>query len=144
MRTFCNNEKALTEKLSGDNLDLFNALINAHDEITATSDIENFKHGFRLMCDMILRPDVYAQAEEQLKVLLADIINEVKNGMDMNVARKADYEKIYLSVNPSFNYDEQFSLDTCYHDIPTVDMAVFTVARRLLIEAYIVYLQKEQ
>ena len=82
--------------------------------------------------DMMLRPDVYAQAEEELKVLLADIITEVENGMDMNTAIKAAYEKIYQSVNPSFNYDKQFSLDTCYRDIPAVDMAMFTVARSCL------------
>ena len=87
------------------------------------------------MRDMMLRPDVYAQTEEQLKVLLANIINEVKTGMDMNTAIKAAYEKIYQSVNPLFNYDEQFSLDTCYRDIPAVDMAMFTVARKLLLAA---------
>ena len=53
MKTFCENEKILTKELSGNNLDLFNALINAHDEITATSDIENFKLGFRLGVQMI-------------------------------------------------------------------------------------------
>ena len=94
------------------------------------------------MRDMMLRPDVYAQAEEQLKVLLADTINEVKNGMDMDTATKVAYEKIYQSVNPSFNYDEQFSLDTCYRDIPAVDMAMFTVARKLLIEAHNTYMQQ--
>lgn len=93
------------------------------------------QNAIRDMRDMMLRPDVYAQAEEQLKVLLADIIKEVENGMDMNTAIKAAYEKIYQSVNPSFNYDEQFSLDTCYCDIPTVDMAMFTVARKLLNDA---------
>lgn len=93
------------------------------------------QNAIRDMRDMMLRPDVYAQAEEQLKVLLADIIKEVENGMDMNTAIKAAYEKIYQSVNPSFNYDEQFSLDTCYCDIPTVDMAMFTVAKKLLNDA---------
>ena len=97
------------------------------------------QNAIRDMRDMMLRPDVYAQAEEQLKGLLADTINEVKNGMDMNTATKAAYEKIYQSVNPSFNYDEQFSLDTCYRDIPAVDMAMFTVARKLLIEAHNTY-----
>ena len=100
------------------------------------------QNAIRDMRDMMLRPDVYAQAEEQLKVLLADIVNEVKNGMDMNTATKAAYEKIYQSVNPSFNYDEQFSLDTCYRDIPAVDMAMFTVARKLLIEAHNTYMQQ--
>ncbi len=86
------------------------------------------------MRDMMLRPDVYTQAEEKLKVLLADVIIEVENGMDIHTAIKAAYEKIYQSVNSSFNYDEQFSLDTCYRDIPTVDMAMFTIARKLLLE----------
>ena len=93
------------------------------------------QNAIRDMRDMMLRPDVYAHAEEQLSVLLADIINEVNNGMDMNIATKAAYEKIYQSVNPSFNYDEQFSLDPCYRDIPAVDMAMFTVARKLLLAA---------
>lgn len=93
------------------------------------------QNAIRDMRDMMLRPDVYAQAEEQLKVLLADIIKQVENGMDMNTAIKAAYEKIYQSVNPSFNYDEQFSLDTCYRDIPTVDMAMFNRARKLLNDA---------
>ncbi len=93
------------------------------------------QNAIRNMRDMMLRPDVYAQAEEQLKVLLEDVINKVKNGMDMDTAIKAAYEKIYQSVNPSFNYDEQFSLDTCYRDIPAVDMAMFTVARKLLLAA---------
>ena len=63
MKTFCNNEKALTEKLSGDNLDLFNDLINAHDEITATSDIENFKLGFRLGVQMICDSLVFDESK---------------------------------------------------------------------------------
>ncbi len=53
MKTFCDNEKILIKELTGENLDLFNALVNAHDEITATSDIENFKLGFRLGVQMI-------------------------------------------------------------------------------------------
>lgn len=48
---------------------------------------------------------------------------------------KEAYTKIYQTVNPSFNYDEQFSLDTCYRDIPAVGMEQLTVARKLLLEA---------
>lgn len=90
------------------------------------------QNAIRVIRDRQLRPDAYAQAEQQLKVLLSDIIIEVENGMDMDTAIKAAYEKIYQSVNPLFNYDEQFSLDTCYRDIPAVDIAMFTVARKLL------------
>lgn len=95
------------------------------------------QNAIRVMCDRQLRPDAYAQAEQQLKVSLADIITEVENGMDMDTAIKAAYEKIYQSVNISFNYDEQFSLDTCYRDIPAVGMEMFTVARKLLNSAKI-------
>ena len=49
--------------------------------------------------------------------------------------QKTAYEKIYQSADTSFNYDEQFSLDTCYRDIPAVGMEMFTVARKLLLEA---------
>lgn len=100
------------------------------------------QNAIRDMRDMMLRPDVYSQAEEQLKVLLADVITEVENGMDINTAIKAAYEKIYQSVNPSFNYDEQFSLDICYRDIPAVDMAMFNRARKLLNDAYNIYIIK--
>lgn len=93
------------------------------------------QNAIRDMRDMMLRPDAYAQAEAELKILLADIIKEVENGMDMDTAIKAAYTKIYQSVNPSFNYDEQFSLDTCYRDIPTVGNEKFTVARKLLNDA---------
>lgn len=53
MKTFCDNEATLIKELTGDKLHLFNALVNAHDEITATNDVENFKLGFRLGVQMI-------------------------------------------------------------------------------------------
>ena len=39
------------------------------------------------------------------------------------------------SVNPAFNPDEEFAKDTCYRDIPSVDNSLFTIARRLILEA---------
>ena len=101
------------------------------------------QNAIRVMRDMQLRPNAYAQAEEELKVLLADLITEVQNGKDYVEAVKEAYIRIYQSVDASFNYDEQFSLDTCYRDIPAVDMAMFAVARKLLIEAHNTYMQKE-
>ena len=93
------------------------------------------QNAIRVMRDMQLRPNAYAQAEEELKVLLADLITEVQNGKDYVEAVKEAYITIYQSVDVSFNYDEQFSLDTCYRDIPTVGNEKFTVARKLLLEA---------
>lgn len=58
VKTFSEIESKLTKELSGENLTLFNELINASDEISATSGVENFKIGFRLavmiMCDSLL------------------------------------------------------------------------------------------
>ncbi len=94
------------------------------------------QNAIRVIRDRQLRPDAYTQAEEKLKVLLADVITAVQNGsMDIYTAIKAAYEKIYQSADTTFNYDEQFSLDTCYRDIPAVRMEMFTVARKLLLEA---------
>ena len=93
------------------------------------------QNAIRVMRDKQLRPDAYAKAEEELKVLIADVITAVQNGMDIDTATKTAYEKIYQSADTSFNYDEQFSLDTCYRDIPAVGMEMFTVARKLLLEA---------
>lgn len=93
------------------------------------------QNAIRIMRDKQLRPDAYAQAEEELKVLLADLITEVKNGKDYLEAIKGAYEIIYKSVNMSFDYDDQFSLDICYRDIPAVGMEKLTVARKLLFKA---------
>lgn len=48
LRKFCDSEQKLSKQLSGDNLKLFNDLINAYDEVTAYTSIENFKIGFIL------------------------------------------------------------------------------------------------
>ncbi len=93
------------------------------------------QNAIRVMRDMQIRPEAYAQAEAELKVLLADLITEVQNGKDYMEAVKEAYGIIYKSVDASFNYDEQFSLDTCYRDIPTVGMEKLTVTKKLLLEA---------
>ena len=49
------------------------------------------QNAIRVMRDMQLRPDAYAQAEEELKVMLADLIAEVQNGKDYTQAVKEAY-----------------------------------------------------
>ena len=55
VKTFSDIESKLKKELNGENLKLFNELVNASDEISATSGVENFKIEFRLcvlmMCD---------------------------------------------------------------------------------------------
>ena len=57
VKTFSDIESKLTKELNGENLKLFNELVNVSDEISATSGVENFKIGFRLgvmmMCDRL-------------------------------------------------------------------------------------------
>ena len=58
VRTFSDIESKLSKELNGENLKLFNELVNASDEISAISSVENFKMGFRLgvmmMCDSLI------------------------------------------------------------------------------------------
>ena len=99
------------------------------------------QNALRTCRDMYMRPEVYRQTEENLRVLLADILSEVENGMDIDEARKPAHTKIYQSINPSYNPPVPH-MDFCYANTPAVDMAVYTVTNKLLIEAHTVYLQK--
>ena len=92
--------------------------------------------------DMYLRPGVYQETEEWLKILLADTITEVENGLDLVTATKKAHAKIYRSINPAFDPEVQFSIDTCYRDIPAVDMAVHNRTRKLLDDVHKTYIEK--
>lgn len=99
------------------------------------------QNAIRIMHDKQLQSDAYAQAEEELTVLLADLITEVQNGKNYMETLKEVYEIIYQTADASFNYDEQISLDTCYRDVPTVGNEKFTVARKLINNARNNYIQ---
>ena len=62
LKTFSDIESKLTTELNGENLKLFNELVNASDELSATSGVENFKIGFRLgvmmMCDSLFSDSI--------------------------------------------------------------------------------------
>ena len=85
--------------------------------------------------DMYLRPEVYAQAEEYLKRLLADLITAVQNGMDYSVAVGEAYRRIHYDLNPFVDLEGQLAVDSCYRNMPPVDRAMFAAARKLLNEA---------
>ncbi|MBQ3471665.1 MAG: hypothetical protein IJH17_04790 [Clostridia bacterium] len=99
------------------------------------------QNALRTCRDMYMRPEVYRLTEENLRVRLADILAEVENGMDIDEARKQAHTKIYQSINPSYTPPAPHT-DFCYADTPAVDMAVYTVTNKLLIEAHTVYLQR--
>ena len=69
-------------------------------------------------------------AEQPFKVLLD---NSKLGKIDYNEAKKRAYEKIYQSVDASFDYDIEFAKDTCYRNIPSVDNSLFTIARKLIL-----------
>ncbi len=53
--------------------------------------------------DMYLRPDYYANSEETVRALIADLITEVQNGTkDYNTAIKEAYIRIYKTADSSF------------------------------------------
>ena len=84
--------------------------------------------------DMYLRPEFYTQNEDKVRHLISDVLEEYKLGrIDYNEAKKRSYEKIYKSVDASFDYDREFAKDTCYRNIPSVDNSLFTIARKLIL-----------
>ena len=84
--------------------------------------------------DMYLRPEFYTQNEDKVRQLISGVLEECKLGkIDYIEAKKRSYEKIYQSVDASFDYDAEFAKDTCYRNIPSVDNSLFTIARKLIL-----------
>lgn len=93
------------------------------------------QNAIRYYRDLFLRPNYYVQTEEKLRELLADLMIEVQNGKDYNTAYDEARIMIYKAADASFNPDTDMVGDFCYWNIPPVDNAEFTIARKLLNEA---------
>lgn len=100
------------------------------------------QNSIRYYRDLLLRPDYYAQTEEKLRIVLADLMIEVENGKDYNTAYNEARIMIYQAADASFNPDTDMVGDFCYWNVPAVDSADFTIARKLLNKAQNTYLQK--
>ena len=116
---------------------IFNAFLSgqtngySYGELTVIANNAIFQYR-----DMYLRPNFYIENEEKVRAIIADVITQYANG-EINYD-KAEFNarvKIYQSVNPLFNPDKEFAKDNCYRDIPSVDNSLFTIARRLILEA---------
>ena len=84
--------------------------------------------------DMYLRPEFYTQNKDKVRHLISDVLEAYKlDRIDYNEAKKRVYEKIYQSIDASFDYDREFAKDTCYRNIPSVDNSLFTIARKLIL-----------
>lgn len=87
-----------------------------------------------LQCrDMYLRPEYYAEKENAVRALISDLINAVEIGTtDYKTAEKQAYTRIYQMAEPTFNPDTDCVGDFCYWDIPPIDSALLTQAKKLL------------
>ena len=119
------------------NVIIFNAWLGGNTDGYAYGELVNIANNAIFQYrDMYLRPNFYIENEEKVRAIIADVITQYANG-EIDYA-KAEFNarvKIYQSVNPAFNPDEEFAKDTCYRDIPSVDSSLFTIARKLLIDA---------
>jgi len=84
--------------------------------------------------DMYLRPDFYINNLENVRTIIAPVIEDYKSGKITYV--EAEFNacvKIYQSVNPNFNSDVEYMKDPIYRDIPSVDNSLFILARKRLL-----------
>ena len=84
--------------------------------------------------DMYLRPGFYANNLEKVRVIIASVIEDYKSGkITYAEAEFNARNRIYQSVNPSFNPDVEYMKDPIYRDIPSVNNSLFILARKLLL-----------
>jgi hypothetical protein len=86
--------------------------------------------------DMYLRPDFYANNLEKVRVIIAPVIEDYKSGkITYAEAEFNARNRIYQSVNPSFNPDVEYMKDPLSRDIPSVDNSLFILAKKLILES---------
>ena len=85
--------------------------------------------------DMYLRPDFYANNLEKVRVIIAPVLEDYKSGKITYLEAEFNARnRIYQSVNPSFNPDVEYMKDPLLRDIPSVDNSLFILVRKLLLE----------
>lgn len=90
------------------------------------------QNAIRYYQDLVLRPDYYAETENTVKALIADLVIEIENVADYETVKEKAYTRIYQSVNPSYNPEIDKVGDFCYWDIPPVDSVMLMQVRKLL------------
>ena len=85
--------------------------------------------------DMYLRPDFYTNNLENVRAIIAPIIEDYKSGkITYAEAEFNARNRIYQSVKPDFNPDVEYMKDPLSRDIPSVDNSLFILARKLILE----------
>ena len=86
--------------------------------------------------DMYLRSDFYKDNLENVRAIIAPVIDDYKSGKITYAEAEFNARvKIYQSVNPNFNPDVEYMKDPIYRDIPSVDNSLFILARKLILES---------
>lgn len=86
--------------------------------------------------DMYLRPDFYKNNLEKVRAIIAPVIEDYKSGkITYAEAEFNARNRMYQSVNPSFNPDVEYMKDPLSRDIPSVDNSLFILARKLILES---------
>ena len=86
--------------------------------------------------DMYLRPNFYKDNLEKVRVIIAPVIEAYKSGKITYAETEFHARnRIYQSVNPSFNPDVEYIKDPLSRDIPSVDNSLFILARKLILES---------
>ena len=84
--------------------------------------------------DIYLRPEFYANNLEKIRVIIAPVIEDYKFGkITYAEAEFKARNRIYQSVNPSFNPNVEYMKDPLSRDIPSVDNSLFILVRKILI-----------
>lgn len=84
--------------------------------------------------DMYLRPDFYANNLEKVRIIIAPVIEDYQSSkITYAEAEFNARNRIYQSVNPSFNPDVEYMKDPLSRDIPSVDNSLFILARKLIL-----------
>ena len=86
--------------------------------------------------DMYLRPDFYTNNLEKVRVIIAPVIKDYKTGkITYAEAEFNARNRIYQSINPSFNPNVEYMKDPLSRDIPSIDNSLFILARKLILES---------
>ena len=113
----------------------FNAWLNGHTNGYSYGELVDIaNNAIWQYRDMYLRPDFYAENVEKVRTVIAPVIEDYKSGkITYAEAEFNARNKIYQSVNPSFNPDVEYMKDPIYIDIPSVDNSLFRIARKLIL-----------
>lgn len=109
------NGLGYADAIAKSNRIVFGAWLNGRTSGYAYGDLVNIaNNAIWQYRDMYLRPQCYAENEEKVRYIIADAIEDYRNGLiDYAQACRIAHIKICQSVNPTFNYEAEYAKDSC-------------------------------